>query len=86
MDNEKSQKPMEKLRIGRLVASIWENRGANGEGKFYTARIDRRYRDGEGNWKTSASFGRDDLLIVAKLADQAHTRILALEQRESAGV
>ena len=85
MDNEKSNKPVERLRIGRLVASIWGNQGGDDNSKFYTARIDRRYRDGEGNWKTSGSFGRDDLLVVAKLADQAHTRILALEQRESSG-
>ena len=83
MDNEKSQRPIDRLRIGALTASIWENQGANGEGKFYTARIERRYQDGDGNWKTTHSFGRNHLLAVAKLADQAHTRILALEQRES---
>ena len=27
------------------------------------------------NWHDSESFGRDDLLLVAKLADQAHTFI-----------
>ena len=83
MDNDKTNRPVERLRIGRLSASIWENQGANGESKFYTVTIDRRYRDGEGTWKTGRSFGRDDLLGVAKLADQAHTRILALEQRDA---
>ena len=85
MDNEKSQRPIDRLRIGGLTASIWENQGASGEGKFYTARIERRYQDGDGNWKTTQSFGRNHLLALAKLADLAHTRILALEQSESSG-
>ena len=84
MDKEKSQRPVDRLRIGALTASIWENQGTNGEGKFYTVTIERSYRVGEGDWKTTHSFGRNHLLAVAKLADQAHTRILALEQRESA--
>lgn len=83
MDNEKTNRPVERLRIGRLSASIWDNQSANDDGKFYTVTIERRYRDGEGTWKTGRSFGRDDLLGVAKLADQAHTRILALQQREA---
>ncbi|MCY3759017.1 MAG: hypothetical protein OXG96_14955 [Acidobacteria bacterium] len=85
MDNDKSHRPIDRLRIGGITASIWENQGANGDAKFYTARIERRYQDGDGNWKTTQSFGRNHLLAVAKLADQAHTRILALEQQESAG-
>ena len=84
MDNEKSQRPVDRLRIGALVASIWENQAADGEGKFYAARIERRYQDADGNWKTTHSFGRNHLLALAKLADQAHTRILELEQNPAA--
>ena len=32
----------------------------------------RIYKDGE-TWKTSESFGREDLPLVAKVADMAHT-------------
>ena len=35
----------------------------------------RTYRDQAGNWQSSGSFGRDDLLVLAKLADQAHSWI-----------
>jgi len=35
----------------------------------------RTYVDEAGNYHDSDSFGRDDLLLVAKLADQAHTFI-----------
>ena len=33
-------------------------------------------------WKTTQSFGRNDLLVLAKVADQAHSRIFALPQEE----
>jgi hypothetical protein len=34
----------------------------------------RLYKDGD-DWKQTESFGRDDLPLVAKVADQAHTWI-----------
>ncbi|MFZ0429124.1 MAG: hypothetical protein WAO20_13475 [Acidobacteriota bacterium] len=44
----------------------------------------RLYRTGD-EWKTTRSFGRDDLLVLAKVADLSYLRILELqEQPESA--
>ena len=34
----------------------------------------RLYKDGD-DWKTTDSFGRDELPLVAKVADMAHTWI-----------
>ncbi len=46
--------------------------------------FERLYRNGD-EWKVSRSFGRDDLLVLAKVADLAYSRILELqEQPESA--
>ena len=42
----------------------------------------RIYRDAEGQWKTTQSFGRNDLLVLAKVADQAHSRIVDLQRTE----
>ena len=39
-----------------------------------TVSLSRIYKQ-EADWKTSDSFGRDDLLLVAKVADLAHTWI-----------
>jgi hypothetical protein len=39
------------------------------------------HKDGE-KWKSTQSFGRDDLLLLAKVADAAHTRIFQLQQEE----
>src|SRR5436190_4055 len=38
--------------------------------------VSRLYKDGE-EWKSSESFGRDDLPLLCKVADQAHTWIFA---------
>ena len=38
-------------------------------------------KDGE-QWKTTQSFGNNDLLMLAKVADQAHSRIFELQQED----
>ena len=39
------------------------------------------YKDGDA-WKRTQSFGRNDLLLLAKVADQARSRIFELQQEE----
>ena len=68
-----STKPMHSIRLGTLQAAIWSNTGPHGT--FYNVTFERRYRDAKEEWQSSASFGRDDLLLLAKLADEAHTWI-----------
>ncbi len=58
--------------MGRIKAAIWENETTNGV--RHNVTLQRIYRDGE-QWKTSDSFGRDDLPLLIKVADQAHTWI-----------
>ena len=41
-------------------------------GLRHNVTISRLYKDGE-DWKESTSFGRDDLPLVSKVADMAHT-------------
>jgi hypothetical protein len=56
------------IRLGRIKATIWSNETQNGS--RYNVHISRLYEDGT-QWKDSTSFGRDDLLVVAKVADEA---------------
>ncbi len=65
-----SNKPVHEIRMGRIKAAIWENQSQN-NGVMYNVTLSRLYRD-DGQWKDSASFGRDDLPLVEKVADQAH--------------
>jgi hypothetical protein len=66
------QKPAHEIRLGAIKAAIWENATPNG--KRHNVTVSRLYKDGE-QWKRSDSFSRDDLLLLAKVADLAHTWI-----------
>jgi hypothetical protein len=63
-------KPTSEVRLGKIKAAIWANETDNGI--RYNVTFSRIYKDGEG-WKRTESFGRDDLLTLAKLADQVHS-------------
>jgi len=67
------QRPVHELRLGRIRAAIWENQTDNGT--RHNATFTRLYKDESDQWKDSASFGRDDLPLLAKLADQVHSWI-----------
>lgn len=76
-----NQRPTARVRIGTVKAAIWENR-KDGERARYNVTFSKRYRDAEGQWKMTHSFGRNDLLVLAKVADQAHSEIVELEQAD----
>jgi len=71
---ETKKAPVSKVRIGLISASIWEN--PTEKGTFYNVTFERRYRDGAGKWQSTHSYGLDDLLTLAKVADQAHSKIV----------
>jgi hypothetical protein len=74
-------RPTAEVRIGRIKATVWANVRDDGKGTWYSVQLVRLYRDGE-EWRTSQTFGRDDLLLVAKVADLAHSRVFELEAGE----
>ena len=78
-----SNKPVAEVRVGAVKAAIWPNQTESGTVR-YNVTFSRIYKDAEGNWKSTSSFGRDDLLIVAKVADQAHTKIFEVANGQSA--
>lgn len=75
-----NQRPTATVRIGAVKAAIWQNQV--GDRTRYNVTFSKSYRDADGQWKTTHSFGRNDLLVLAKVADQAHSRIVELEQAE----
>ena len=74
-----TNKPVEEVRIGSVKAAIWKNETESGP--RFNVTFQRLYRDGENGWRSTDSFGRDDLLVLAKVADQAHGWIVALSQQ-----
>lgn len=75
-----NNKPIHEVRLASVKAAIWKNENENGA--RFSTKLSRIYKDGE-TWKSTESFGRDDLLLVAKVADQAHSWIHQQEQAES---
>jgi hypothetical protein len=76
------QKPVHEVRLGIIKAAIWKNETDNGP--RYNATFTRLYKDGE-DWRSTDSFGRDDLLLLGKVADQAHSWICEQAQDKAAG-
>ncbi|MEZ6120147.1 MAG: YkgJ family cysteine cluster protein [Pirellulaceae bacterium] len=72
--SSETRRPIHEIRMGRIRAAIWANETQNG--MRHNVTISRIYRDGE-EWKDSGSFGRDDLPLVAKVMDFAHSWIYA---------
>ena len=62
-------KPIHTMRMGRIKLAIWQNETESGV--RHNVTFSRLYKDGD-QWKDSTSFGRDDLPLLAKLADDAH--------------
>ncbi len=77
MAKQKStNKPVEEVRIGSVKAAIWKNETEGGP--RFNVTFQRIYRDEEKGWRSTDSFGRDDLLVLMKVADATHTRVMEL--------
>lgn len=71
---KQKQQPVHEIRLGAVKAAIWENETSTGT--RHNVTVSRLYKDGD-EWRQTESFGRDDLLLVAKVVDQAHSWIFS---------
>ena len=76
-----NQKPIDEVRIGRVKATIWKN--GTEDAPRYNVTFSRLYKDGD-KWQNTQSFGRTDLLTLAKVADLAGVHISAIPQGQPA--
>jgi len=68
-----AQRPAHEIRIGRIRATIWVHQ-PDGRNAAFNTTITRLYKDGE-VWRDSTVFYRDDLPVIAKVADMAYSWI-----------
>ena len=84
---------MKVIRVRNVRGNIWANHLPSGA-TVYNVTFDRLWKEDDetdaggqvvkqGEWKQSASFGKDDLLLVGKIADLAHTWVYRRIQDES---
>ena len=74
-------RPVEEIRLGAIKAAVWRN--DTDSGVRHNVTFERIYRDGE-EWRSTGSFGKDDMLVLANVADQSHTWILTTGRSASA--
>ncbi len=78
---DKARKPAEKFRDGAIEVAVWRN--DSDKGPWFSVTSSRSYEQGE-DWKQSDNFGKDDILPLCKLLDQAHSWILNQQQQQRA--
>jgi len=66
---------------------LWKNEiTVNGDPKtVLKASIERRYKDRDGEWKSSSSFGRNEIPLAIYCLRKAFEAIIDAEQSNSAG-
>jgi hypothetical protein len=72
-------KPAMEIRIGRIKAAIWLSHTESGQ--YDSVTLSRLYKEDD-HGHQSQTFGRDDLLVLAKVADLAHSWIVNETQSE----
>lgn len=80
MTNQKKE-PAKQVKRGNIVVSIWANETQ--KGTYYNITAQRFYKDGN-DWRYSDSFGRDDILLLCKVLDEAHSQIYELQSEAKA--
>lgn len=74
---QQKNRPVHEVRFGSVRAVIWSNQTEHG--LMFNVTVSRSYKttdgDGKDAWRDSDSFGRDDLLVLAKALNEAHTFI-----------
>jgi hypothetical protein len=71
-----TNQPVHRIRSGAITASIWRQETA--KGPMFNVTFQRSYREnGSDEWKTSASFGKNNLLVLSLIAARAFEWISA---------
>ena len=81
------QKPIAKFKAGGLVsAALWENQ-VQVKGKAVTmlkATVQRRYKDKDGDWKSSGSFSRNEIPLAIYCLQQAFEKMINKDNEDDA--
>lgn len=79
MEKNNGNMPETRIKAGPIIATVWQNKGktqAGDETQYNTVSIDRRYKDKNGEWKSTNSFRSGDLPKLALVAQKAYEYVL----------
>ena len=84
MSGNGSTAPLVRIQAGPVSCGIWENQiKVNGATKaMLKASVSRRYKDGNGEWKSSGSFSRNEIPYAIYALQQAWEKMIGEEGRE----
>ena len=79
-----STKPVKVFRLRGVSASVFENHSKNSDRSvtFHKVSLQRTFKDGD-EFKTTTSFGRDDLPVCVHVMQQAWAFILDAESKRT---
>ncbi len=77
------QRPVHEVRLANVKAAIFENQTQN-NGIRYGISLQRLYKDEQGKWDSTATFGRDELPIVEKVCHQVYLWIHEQQEERKA--
>jgi hypothetical protein len=72
--DEAKKGPLDEIRVNGCKVTVWENQ--TDKGLRHNATFERSYRDGEGKWQTTNSYGLSDLLAHRAAVDLAISRLI----------
>ncbi|MFN3166985.1 MAG: hypothetical protein ACE37H_07970 [Phycisphaeraceae bacterium] len=72
------KQPTAKFRAGSIECSLWENeiQTKTGTATVLKATVERRYRNAQGEWASTQSFGRNDLPMAIFCLERAFAEII----------
>ena len=79
------QKPVAKFKAGQVSAALWENEVTTKTGRKVTvlkATMERRYKDRDGQWKSSGSLGRNEIPLAIYCLQKCFERIVEGESED----
>ena len=78
------QKPVAKFNAGQVSAAIWENEiTVNGrQVTMLKARVQRRYCDKDGTWKSSGSFSRNEIPLAIYCLEKSFQHMIEGQKEE----
>ncbi len=72
-------RPLKKFTAGAVVGSIWENEVAlptGGSRTMLKVQLERRYKDRNGEWKSTTHFGRNEIPLAQYVLHKAFELIV----------
>lgn len=71
-------KPVQKFRAGAISCALWENdiRVGNLTKPVLKCTVERRYKDKDGEWKSTGSYGRNEIPLVIHCLQRACAHII----------